>query len=122
MPHLTIDCSSQLAGAFDPGVLVKELHTLVLEESGSRGVCKTLLRTSEAYIGDGTSAESRFVHVEVGLMPGRSEARKARLSENILALLARHLPLEGAEGTVTSAEVRDLADSYRLSTPSRPSP
>ncbi|MEV5876332.1 5-carboxymethyl-2-hydroxymuconate delta isomerase [Streptomyces sp. NPDC052101] len=117
MPHLTIDYSSRLAGAFDVRALVKEMHPLVVEESGSSGVCKTLVRQADTYVGDTPNEETVFVHVEVGLMPGRSEAHKARLSDSVLALLAKHVPLgDGAEGqAVISVEVRDLAASYRLS-------
>ncbi|MER6075570.1 5-carboxymethyl-2-hydroxymuconate delta isomerase [Streptomyces sp. NPDC001817] len=121
MPHLTIDYSSRLAAAFDARALVEELHPLVVEESGTSGVCKTLLRPAETYAGDGPSREAAFVHVEVGLMPGRSEARKARLSESVLALLAKHLPADdGSEERVfLSVEVRDLAVTYRLSPSAR---
>jgi 5-carboxymethyl-2-hydroxymuconate isomerase len=117
MPYLTIDYSSHLAGAFDACVLVKELHPLVVEESGTSGVCKTLLRPAETYVGDRRSGEAVFVHVEVGLMPGRPEAQKTRLSEGVLALLAKHLPVDdrGGEQVFLSVEVRDLAASYRLS-------
>ncbi|MEU2714298.1 5-carboxymethyl-2-hydroxymuconate delta isomerase [Streptomyces sp. NPDC007205] len=117
MPHLTIDYSSRLAGAFDPCALVKELHPLVAEESGTSGVCKTLVRPVATYVGDRPGAETAFVHVEIGLMPGRPEARKAHLSESVLALLTKHLPAaDGPEQqTVVSVEVRDLAGSYRLS-------
>lgn len=111
MPHLTIDCSEQLADAVDRPALLRELHRLVLADSGSTGVCKTVFRRAETYVGGGAGG---FVHVEVGLMPGRSEALKARLSERILALLVARLPATGAGGTTCSAEVRDLAGSYRL--------
>ncbi|MFG2638855.1 5-carboxymethyl-2-hydroxymuconate Delta-isomerase [Streptomyces sp. NPDC048362] len=117
MPHLAIDYSARLSEGFDPGALVRELHPLVVEESGSTGVCKTLLRPVRTYVGDGACDETPFVHVEVGLMPGRPEARKTRLSESILDLLAKHLPTGGTVETVISVEVRDLAVSYRLSPP-----
>ncbi|MGW3206108.1 5-carboxymethyl-2-hydroxymuconate Delta-isomerase [Streptomyces sp. NPDC001135] len=121
MPHLTIDYSSHLAATFDPRALVKELHPLVVEESGTSGVCKTLVRPVVTYVGDTTSQETAFVHVEIGLMPGRPEAQKAHLSESVLALLAKHLPTAGGaeEQTVVSVEVRDLVGSYRLSPSAR---
>ncbi|MEV6115272.1 5-carboxymethyl-2-hydroxymuconate delta isomerase [Streptomyces sp. NPDC052109] len=116
MPHLTIDYSSRLAGAFDARALVKELHPLVVGESGSSGVCKTLLRPAETYAGHEPRGEALFVHVEVGLMPGRPDAQKARLSESVLALLAKHLLVDDTEEQAfLSVEVRDLAPSYRLS-------
>ncbi|KOV67603.1 5-carboxymethyl-2-hydroxymuconate Delta-isomerase [Streptomyces sp. MMG1121] len=120
MPHLTIDYSAHLVGSFDPAALVEELHPLVVEESGTRGVCKTLLRPAETYVGDRPSREAAFVHVEVGLMPGRPEVLKARLAEGVLALLDKHLRVEGVPpDAVLSAEVRDLAGSYRLSPSAR---
>ncbi|WEO99448.1 5-carboxymethyl-2-hydroxymuconate delta isomerase [Streptomyces sp. FXJ1.172] len=120
MPHLTIDYSSHLTGAFDPAGLVKELHPLVVEESGTTGVCKTLLRPVETYVGEHPSREAAFVHVEVGLMPGRPEALKTRLSEGVLALLEKHLRVEGVpDEAVFSVEVRDLGGSYRLSPSAR---
>ncbi|MFF0459514.1 5-carboxymethyl-2-hydroxymuconate Delta-isomerase [Streptomyces mexicanus] len=121
MPHLTIDYSSQLADSFDRGALIKELHPLVLEETGSTGVCKTFFRPAEAHVGDATGEESVFVHVEIGLMPGRPDALKAHLSESVLALVARHLPADRADRAFVSVEVRDLAESYRL-TPTARSP
>ncbi|GAB1326037.1 5-carboxymethyl-2-hydroxymuconate Delta-isomerase [Streptomyces sennicomposti] len=117
MPHLTIDCSEQLADALDRPALLRELHRLVLRDSGSTGVCKTAFRRAETYVGDGAGG---FVHVEVGLMPGRSEALKARLSEHILALLVACLPTARGGGATCSVEVRDLAGSYRLFPTARP--
>ncbi|WBO68406.1 5-carboxymethyl-2-hydroxymuconate Delta-isomerase [Streptomyces camelliae] len=120
MPYLTVDYSSHLAGTFDRAALVKELHPLVVEESGTRGVCKTLFRPVETYVGDRPCEEAAFVHVDVGLMPGRPEALKARLSEGVLALLEKHLRVEGVPpDAVFSVEVRDLTGSYRLSPSAR---
>lgn len=115
MPHLTLDYSSHLAGVLDASALVRELHPLVLAESGSAGVCKTLVRTAETYVGDMSSGRSGFVHLEVGLLSGRPEAQKARLSESALALLGRHLRAAGVPDVVCSVEVRELAGTYRLS-------
>ncbi|MGV4981170.1 5-carboxymethyl-2-hydroxymuconate Delta-isomerase [Streptomyces sp. NRAIS4] len=121
MPYLTVDYSSRPAGAFDARAFVQELHPLVVEESRTTGVCKTVLRPAEMYAGEQPSGATVFVHVEVGLMPGRPEALKARLSESVLALLAKHLPVndDGEERVFLSVEVRDLAGSYRLSPSAR---
>ncbi|WP_181798676.1 5-carboxymethyl-2-hydroxymuconate Delta-isomerase [Streptomyces sp. WELS2] len=116
MPHLTIDYSSRLAAVLDAGVLVKELHPLVLEESGSAGVCKTLVRPVDTYVGDTSNGETAFLHIEVGLLAGRPEHQRARLSERVLALAGGHLRAAGVPEAVVSVEVRELAGSYRLST------
>ncbi|MFB7629703.1 5-carboxymethyl-2-hydroxymuconate Delta-isomerase [Streptomyces sp. NPDC056149] len=119
MPHITVDYSAQLAGVFDRRAFVRELHPLVLAETGSAGVCKTFFRAAaDTYVGDGEAGEAAFVHVAVGLLPGRPDELKGRLSEDVLALLGKHLPGHDAHDVVTSVEVRDLADSYRLA-PSR---
>ncbi|MYW15377.1 5-carboxymethyl-2-hydroxymuconate delta isomerase [Streptomyces sp. SID161] len=119
MPHLTLDHSAHLTGVLDADVLVKELHRLVVEESGSAGVCKTLVRPAGTYVGDTPDGEAGFLHLEVGLMPGRPEEQRARLSESALALLDRHLRTVGVRVSAVSVEVRELAGSYRLSSPVR---
>ncbi|WP_424888917.1 5-carboxymethyl-2-hydroxymuconate Delta-isomerase [Streptomyces sp. XH2] len=115
MPHITVDYSAQLDDAFDRQAFVRELHPMVLEESGSTGVCKTFFRpAAETYVGRREAGQVAFVHVDIGLLPGRPAETKARLSEYVLALLGTHLPADDVHEVVASAEVRDLADSYRL--------
>ncbi|MEK2478897.1 5-carboxymethyl-2-hydroxymuconate delta isomerase [Streptomyces noursei] len=138
MPHITVDYSAELAGVFDRHAFVRELHPMVLDVSGSAGVCKTFFRpASDTYVGDQKEGQPAFVHVAVGLLPGRSDELKGRLSEDVLALLGKHLPdVPGAPGrsglpgllgcpggaareVISSVEVRDLAGSYRLHHPPR---
>lgn len=113
MPHITIDYAPQLAEALDLRVLVSELHPLVLERTRSGGVCKTLCRpAAQGFVGEHDRVG--FVHLEVGLLPGRSEALKAELAEELLELLGKHLVAGAAGEAVASVEVRDLGASYRL--------
>lgn len=115
MPHITVDYSAQLDGVFDRQAFVGELHPMVLEGSGSTGVCKTFFRrATETYVGQGGGGRVAFLHVDIGLLPGRPDEAKARLSEDVLALLGKHLPADDGCEVVASAEVRDLAGSYRL--------
>ncbi|WP_089102813.1 5-carboxymethyl-2-hydroxymuconate Delta-isomerase [Streptomyces hyaluromycini] len=117
MPHITVDYSPRIADSFDPRVFAAELQPTVLEGSGSAGTCKTLFRqAAEARAVDRYGDAAAFVHVEVGLLPGRSDAVKARLSEDALALLEKHLGVGTTQAVVCSVEVRDLAGSYRLRT------
>ncbi|MFJ5885884.1 isomerase [Kitasatospora cineracea] len=117
MPHITVDYSPQLADVFDRPGFVRELHPLVREWVASRGVCKTFFRPAAETWVDGSDGQvTAFVHIAIGLLPGRPEGLKARLSEEVLRLLDKHLrPVLGRE-VVRSAEVRDLAASYRLRT------
>ncbi|WP_225636639.1 5-carboxymethyl-2-hydroxymuconate delta isomerase [Streptomyces solaniscabiei] len=115
MPHLTVDYSARLASAFDHEALVRELHVLVGEESGSAGVCKRFVRPAETYIGDQVTEVVAFLDLEIGLRPGRSERLRARLAERAAAAVDRHFRTGPAQDVVVSAEVRELTDSYRLS-------
>ncbi|KOU59796.1 5-carboxymethyl-2-hydroxymuconate delta isomerase [Streptomyces sp. MMG1533] len=118
MPHITVDYSPGLAEAFDWRPFLRELHPMVIEKAGSTGVCKSLVRPAEeACVGNRDEAGDgrvNFVHVEVGLLPGRSDSLKARLSEDVLALLEKHLHHGDGHEVVSTAEVRDLAHSYQL--------
>ncbi|MGW7546869.1 5-carboxymethyl-2-hydroxymuconate Delta-isomerase [Streptomyces sp. NPDC054770] len=115
MPHITVDYSPRIADFLDLRVFAHELQPTVLEPSGSVGTCKTLFRqAAEAHVADGHGDAAAFVHVEVGLLPGRPEAVKARLSEDVLRLLEKHLGTN--RPVVCSVEVRDLTGSYRLRT------
>ncbi|MEV1018760.1 5-carboxymethyl-2-hydroxymuconate delta isomerase [Streptomyces sp. NPDC050264] len=110
MPHIVIDYSDGLVGTVDVPALVAELHPLVVGHVRSVGVGKTFARPSATYV-DGAAA--LFLHVEVGLLPGRPRSVKTALSEDVLALLDKHT--SAAPGSVTcSVEVRDLDESYRL--------
>jgi 5-carboxymethyl-2-hydroxymuconate isomerase len=115
MPHITVEYSPRLADLFDLRVFAQELHPTVLGGSGSAGTCKTLFReATAAHVSQRHSGDAAFVHVEVGLLPGRSDGLKARLSEDVLALLEKHLRVSTTDAVVCSVEVRDLAGSYRL--------
>ncbi|GAA2312942.1 5-carboxymethyl-2-hydroxymuconate delta isomerase [Streptomyces kunmingensis] len=109
MPHILIDYSDGLAGTVDVPALVAELHPLVVEHVRSVGVGKTFARPSTTYV-DGVAAP--FLHVEVGLLPGRPRSLRASLSEDVLALLDKHT--SAAPGITCSVEVRELDESYRL--------
>ncbi|WP_409237377.1 5-carboxymethyl-2-hydroxymuconate Delta-isomerase [Streptomyces sp. PA5.6] len=110
MPHIDIDYADTLSGALDLPALVAELHPLVVERVDSVGVGKTFCRSSPAFVDGGPGAA--FVHVTVGILAGRTQGVKAALSEDVLALLGKHL--SGVEGATYSVEVRDLDASYRL--------
>ncbi|MEV3853457.1 5-carboxymethyl-2-hydroxymuconate delta isomerase [Streptomyces sp. NPDC050095] len=109
MPHIVIDHTDTLAGTVDIPALVAELHPLVVDRVRSVGVGKTFVRPSTTYV-DGSFAP--FLHVEVGLLPGRPQSLKTALSEDVLALLDKHT--SAAPGVTCSVEVRDLDASYRL--------
>lgn len=110
MPQITVDYSPELSDTLDRRTLAEELGALVVEDSGSRGTCKTFFRAAaETFVVGGEHEDVPVVHVEVALLPGRSERTMNRLSQRILALLVERA---GAD-VVCSVEVRPLA-AYSL--------
>ncbi|MFJ4434951.1 isomerase [Streptomyces sp. NPDC088923] len=111
MPHITVDYTERLDDTlFDRRAFAKELDPLVVTESHSAGVGKIFFRPAPLTFVSGE--EHPYVHVTVALLPNRSPAQKAHLSDAVLALLGRYTA--GGPHVVTSVEVRDLPDSYRL--------
>lgn len=116
MPHITVDYSAHLEDVFDRHAFVQQLHPLVVQTADSTGVCKTFVRPApETYVGDTETGRASFVHVEIGLLPGRDAGLHDRLSEAVLALLDKHLAPDPTARRVHSVEVRSLAPSYALS-------
>ncbi|MDT9688071.1 isomerase [Streptomyces sp. P9(2023)] len=108
MPQITVDYSAPL----DRRGFALALHPLVVETVDTRiDSCKTRFREVEEFVvGDGTT-DDLVVHVEIALLPGRTDETKARLAEGVLALLPAYL--KEREGVRLSAEVRDLEPAYR---------
>ncbi|MEU2284016.1 5-carboxymethyl-2-hydroxymuconate Delta-isomerase [Streptomyces sp. NPDC013178] len=114
MPQITVDYSDRLADDFDRPGFAKALHDAVVEIAAAKPpACKTQFRrTEDATVGPDTQGHA-IVHVHIGLLAGRTEETRARLTETVLELLRQHV--KPAEGLTlhASAEVRDLDPSYR---------
>lgn len=114
MPQITVDYSAELDTGFDRGGFVRALHPLVAETVSTKiANCKTRFRrVEESVVGDAPTGDA-IVHVSIGLLSGRTDEVKARLTESVLELLAAHIGAVTALAVHTSAETRDLDPSYR---------
>lgn len=116
MPQITVDYSRTLEPAFDRAGFARALHEATVEIAAAKPeACKTQFRPSAVTAfgyADPAGQEHAVVHVTIGLLAGRSDETKARLTETVLDLLRTHITDEGAT-LHASAEVRDLAPSYR---------
>ncbi|MFJ4470701.1 5-carboxymethyl-2-hydroxymuconate Delta-isomerase [Streptomyces sp. NPDC089424] len=114
MPQITVDHSATLADDFDRPAFARALHTAVVEIAAARlPACKTQFRpAADTVVGDESEGHA-VVHVTVGLLAGRDDDTKARLTETVLDLLRRHVRQSPGRTLHASAEVRDLAPSYR---------
>ncbi|MFI0167501.1 5-carboxymethyl-2-hydroxymuconate Delta-isomerase [Streptomyces sp. NPDC017095] len=118
MPQITVDYSDTLESAFDRAGFAWALHEATVGIAAAKPEsCKTQFRpsayTAFGYEDPGARGHA-VVHVTIGLLAGRDEETKARLTEAVLELLRTHV----ADAAVTlhaSAEVRDLDASYRKS-------
>ena len=115
MPQITVDHSRFLS--FDREAFARDLHTAVVEIAAAKPeACKTQFRASEVTAfgyEDPDGQGHGVVHVTLGLLAGRTEETKARLTEAVLELLRKHVQDDGASVLHASAEVRDLDASYR---------
>ncbi|MET9451402.1 5-carboxymethyl-2-hydroxymuconate Delta-isomerase [Streptomyces cinerochromogenes] len=118
MPQITIDYSDLMEEAFDREGFARALHEATVEIAAAKPeACKTQFRPSAytvfGYEDPGARGHA-VVHVTIGLLAGRSEETKAKLTETALELLGRHVA-DGAFALHASAEVQDLDPSYRKS-------
>ncbi|MEV8535475.1 isomerase [Streptomyces sp. NPDC051211] len=114
MPQITVDYSASLSDTFDRRGFASALHLLTADVvSTPLETCKTRFRpVEETFVADG-APEHALVHVELALLPGRTEEIKAELSRAALELLREHTA--GAAGLVVhgSVDVTELGAAYR---------
>ncbi|MER6128879.1 isomerase [Streptomyces sp. NPDC001795] len=114
MPQITVDYSAQLKDAFDRRGFATALHAEVVEIAAARiEACKTQFRRTEDTTVGADPDGHAIVHVTLGLLAGRTEETKARLTEAVLELLRQHVKPDTGLALHASAEVRDLDASYR---------
>jgi 5-carboxymethyl-2-hydroxymuconate isomerase len=114
MPQITVDYSEQLAEDFDRPGFAKALHATVVEIAAAKPpACKTQFRrTEDTTVGSDTEGHA-VVHVMIGLLAGRTEETKAKLTEAVLEVLRQHVKPATGLALHASAEVRELDASYR---------
>ncbi|MFI9626482.1 5-carboxymethyl-2-hydroxymuconate Delta-isomerase [Streptomyces sp. NPDC052042] len=114
MPQITVDYSGALDAAFDPPAFALALHPIVVETVDARlEACKTRFRRVEDFAVGTETGSHALLHVEIGLLHGRTDAAKARLAAAVLALVAAQVkPVDGIV-LHASVEVPNLDASYR---------
>ncbi|GAA4086963.1 isomerase [Streptomyces shaanxiensis] len=114
MPQITVDHSQTIS--FDREAFARDLHTATVDIAAAKPeACKTQFRSSQYTAFGYEDPEEQghaVVHVTLGLLAGRSDETKAKLTEEVLELLRRHIEDDGIV-LHASAEVRDLDPSYR---------
>lgn len=114
MPQIRIERSSGLA-SLDARALALTIHHLTVEHvAASVAACKTrVVDIGSPVIGDGASGRA-MLHVEIGLLAGRTTEAKKALAEAVLAAAVASLGAGAAAETHVSVEIRDMdAGSYQ---------
>lgn len=87
MPHLRLEFSANLPADVASRKLLSGIHQALADHGVSIGNCKSRVESHDAYlIGDGSKEES-FVHLEVGILEGRSDEVKRSLGQALLERL-----------------------------------
>ncbi|MFD5652466.1 MULTISPECIES: 5-carboxymethyl-2-hydroxymuconate Delta-isomerase [unclassified Streptomyces] len=114
MPQITVDYSERLAGDFDRPAFARALHEAAVEIAAARPpACKTQFRRTEDTVVGPDAEGHAVVHVTIGLLAGRTDETKVRLTEAVLELLRQYAKPGDGLALHASAEVRDLDPSYR---------
>ncbi|WP_037906316.1 5-carboxymethyl-2-hydroxymuconate Delta-isomerase [Actinacidiphila yeochonensis] len=109
MPHIRVEYDEKVAGVFDRRGFAEGLHGALVEIVGGRaGGCKTrFLPLAETYIADGSDAYS-MVHVEIGILHGRTPEARRELGEAVLGLLRKSVGATPGAELQLSVDVREL--------------
>lgn len=114
MPHVTIECSANVADATDVSALISALHDAALD-TGIVPVdaLRTRAAVREHYaIGDRATG-NMFVAVLVRLAPGRSDEAKHLLVETLLDALDRQLG-PARDRAMLSVELQEIDPAFRV--------
>ena len=87
MPHVVLEYSDDLSPLPDLHVVFSDVHAALESITGaSRANAKSRATGVESYVGDGDVGNA-FVHLDIRLMEGRSQAVKRELSDRCLDIV-----------------------------------
>ncbi len=92
MPHIIVEYSQGLKSAFSIASMLKDLHNSI---DGMHGVTldriKTRAHAAEDFLVGEDDQFAGFVHIDLRLMPGRTDEQRRELSEALLKAAKPHL-------------------------------
>ncbi|MFF5207064.1 5-carboxymethyl-2-hydroxymuconate Delta-isomerase [Streptosporangium sp. NPDC000396] len=115
MPQILVEYSDNMTDAFDRRGFALALHTLVATMAETAlDSCKTRFRPIEEYVIADGAAHHAMVHIEVGLLSGRTAEAKSELARAVLALARDHMKPTPRLTVQTTVDIADLdGDSYQ---------
>jgi 5-carboxymethyl-2-hydroxymuconate isomerase len=108
MPQVSIEHSDNLGSAFDAAGFARAVHGLLVAHADAElANCKTRLVEHKVVIGDGKPSNA-MVHVDLRVLPGRSDAQKRQLGSEVLAALEKAMSALSGFDLQLTVEVREL--------------
>ena len=114
MPHLTLEYSSNIQDKNNLVNLLKECNQLLAENLPTAlGNCKSRAVERSIYcVGEG-SPNNAFLHVQLKIMPGRTEEKLKAVSEAMMKLLKQHLSKSCENLNIElTIEIEELQKTY----------
>lgn len=98
MPYISLEYTNNICAVVNYAPLFDELHKLVHRVADANiENCKSSARTLDCYYMGTGDSKNAFVHLDLGLLAGRSAEVKKELGEEVLKLLARYYSQSFAE-------------------------
>ena len=118
MPQITLEYAANLGNSVPFQALAAELHPMLVRVAGAAlPACKSrAYRADDYYMADG-GAQHAFVHLRIGLMPGRSPEALAEVNRQAMALLQKHIPAPAGLAVQYSVEIVDIRRETYLRAP-----
>ena len=119
MPHIRLEYSGSLGDVLDLEGLFARIHDILSETAGIRkGNCKSrAIPIETCYLGSGNPG-SAFVHLDVGILEGRSSELKRAIGQQILGTLEDHFrPPPDVDDFQITVEVRDILKDFYFKSP-----
>lgn len=109
MPQITLEYTANLGSSVPLQALAAELHPMLVRVANAAlPACKSRAYRAETYhVADG-GAQHGFVHLTIGLMPGRTPGVLTEVGQQALALLQKHIPAPAGLAVQYSVEIVDL--------------
>ena len=113
MPHLRIEYSTNIAGRFDPALMVQVTTDILVSSevfSPPDAIKVRLMPVEHFRVGSG--ADHGFIHAGLALLSGRDSATKQRLTAVLVDAIAP-LVAPGPQVVQITSEARDMdRDTY----------
>ena len=112
MPHLDVKMSYGISSKIRPDDLLRKLHDVLSEQETIKleQIKSKMFISDFEYIGDVVETPQDYVHVEIKLMPGRSQEIKQTISKSLHEVVVKEIESANLKSNNT-VEVSELDEN-----------